>query len=60
MALLFSDAGSERRPDLPALSGRIDERAEEPAVLLVNWPNFVGPCRYCSGKHRVRVDDDDR
>lgn len=52
-----TDAGSDRRPDLPAIGGQVDEAAEETAVLLVNWPNFVGPCLYCSGKHRVRVVD---
>lgn len=31
-----------------------DEAAEEPTVLVVNWPNFVGPCLYCSRKDRER------
>ena len=55
MAQLLSDAGSDRRPDLPVMTERVDEAAEEPTVLLVNWPNLVGPCLYCSRKRRVRV-----
>lgn len=45
-----------RRTGTEATERTPDEAAEEPAVLLVNWPNFVGPCRYCSGKHRVQTE----